>query len=126
MPKQYESIRDKFTGEGMGLKEAKTRAAKIYNAKHKERPVHPGMKYAKGGDIQVAAYAAGGPVLGRERDFLKIPDDFRSAEHGSGKTDEVYGKSLQGKGGGNDGETSYVAPKTKGETKVLKTVKPRK
>lgn len=39
MPKQYEAIRDKFISQGMGTKEAKTRAAKIYNSKHKENPV---------------------------------------------------------------------------------------
>lgn len=41
MPKKYEAIRDKFKKEGMGSKEAKTRAAKIYNATRKrgQRPV---------------------------------------------------------------------------------------
>jgi len=41
MPKQYEAIRDKFEAKGMSAKEAKTRAAKIYNAKRKpgQRPV---------------------------------------------------------------------------------------
>ena len=38
MPKQYEAIRDKFVAKGMPLKEAKTRAAKIYNSVH---PNHP-------------------------------------------------------------------------------------
>lgn len=35
MPKKYEAIRDKFISKGMGTKEAKTRAAKIYNAQKK-------------------------------------------------------------------------------------------
>jgi hypothetical protein len=41
MPKQYEAIRDKFIKEGMGVKEAKMRAAKIFNAKRKkgQKPV---------------------------------------------------------------------------------------
>lgn len=41
MPRQYEAIRDKFIKEGMSSKEAKTRAAKIYNAKRKkgQKPV---------------------------------------------------------------------------------------
>jgi hypothetical protein len=39
MPKQYEAIRDKFISEGMDTKEAKTRAAKIYNSKHHDNPV---------------------------------------------------------------------------------------
>ena len=36
MPKMYESIRDKMMMSGMGEKEAKTRAAKIYNKKRKK------------------------------------------------------------------------------------------
>jgi hypothetical protein len=36
MPKQYEAIRDKLKSEGAGDKEAKTRAAKIYNAARPE------------------------------------------------------------------------------------------
>lgn len=36
MPKQYEAIRDKFAGQGMPLAEAKTRAAKIFNARRPE------------------------------------------------------------------------------------------
>jgi hypothetical protein len=52
MPAAYEAMRDQFYREylskGMkkeaALKAAKTRAAKIYNSKHKKRPVHPGMK----------------------------------------------------------------------------------
>lgn len=39
MPKQYEAMRDKFSGQGMPMKAAKTKAAKIYNAKHKSKPV---------------------------------------------------------------------------------------
>lgn len=35
MPKGYEEIRDKFIADGMPVKEAKTRAAKIWNSKHK-------------------------------------------------------------------------------------------
>jgi hypothetical protein len=39
MPKQYEAMRDKFAKE-MPLKEAKTRAAKFYNANRgSKRPV---------------------------------------------------------------------------------------
>lgn len=41
MPAKYEAIRDKFESKGMGEKEAKTRAAKIFNAGRKpgEAPV---------------------------------------------------------------------------------------
>ena len=39
MPKQYEAIRDSLVKKGLSLKNAKTRAAKIYNSKHKKNPV---------------------------------------------------------------------------------------
>jgi len=39
MPKQYEKMRDKFRREGMPMKEAKAKAARIYNSKHPKRPV---------------------------------------------------------------------------------------
>ena len=49
MPAGYEKIRDKFIAEGMGEKEAKTRAAKIWNAKNPGNPVgrHEGKKKRK-------------------------------------------------------------------------------
>lgn len=39
MPKQYEAIRDSLIKKGLSSKAAKTSAAKIYNSKHKSRPV---------------------------------------------------------------------------------------
>lgn len=41
MPRKYEAIRDKLKSKGMSVAEAKTRAAKIYNATRKpgQRPV---------------------------------------------------------------------------------------
>lgn len=39
MPKAYEKMRDKFKREGMSDKEAKKKAARIYNSKHKKHPV---------------------------------------------------------------------------------------
>lgn len=46
MPKKYEAIRDKFESKGISTKEAKTRAAKIYNATRKkgQAPVTRGSK----------------------------------------------------------------------------------
>lgn len=38
-PKQYVAMRDEFKKEGMDDKAAKTKAAKIYNAKHPDKPV---------------------------------------------------------------------------------------
>jgi hypothetical protein len=39
MPAAYVSMRDKFIAQGMSGKAAKTKAARIYNAKHKDNPV---------------------------------------------------------------------------------------
>lgn len=39
MPKAYEKMRDKFREEGLSDKEAKKKAARIYNSKHPRRPV---------------------------------------------------------------------------------------
>ena len=39
MPKQYESMRDSFKKQGMSAKNAKAKAAAIYNAKHPSAPV---------------------------------------------------------------------------------------
>lgn len=39
MPRQYEAIRNKFEGEGMSTKAAKSHAAAIYNSQHPGRPV---------------------------------------------------------------------------------------
>ncbi len=41
MPAGYEKIRDKLIKQGMPVKEAKRRAAKIWNAEHPKNPVHP-------------------------------------------------------------------------------------
>jgi len=39
MPRGYEKMRDKFISEGMSSKAAKTKAARIYNSQHPDRPV---------------------------------------------------------------------------------------
>ena len=39
MPKAYTAMRDAFKKKGMSDKAAKTKAAKIYNSKHKSKPV---------------------------------------------------------------------------------------
>jgi hypothetical protein len=41
MPRQYEAIRDRLIREGKSEKEAKRRAARIYNARHPDNPVGP-------------------------------------------------------------------------------------
>lgn len=79
MPAQYEAMRDKFA-QDLPLKEAKTKAAKIYNSKHPGAPVTNKPDYAKGHAPKAANYAEGGPVLGRTRAFLKEPVPFRTDE----------------------------------------------
>lgn len=37
MPKGYEKMRDKFKKEGLSDKEAKQKAARIWNSKHKTK-----------------------------------------------------------------------------------------
>ena len=39
MPRAYEAMRDKFIKEGLSSSDAKTKAARIYNAKHPKNPV---------------------------------------------------------------------------------------
>lgn len=39
MPAGYEKLRDSFIKKGMSSKSAKTKAAKIWNSKHKKNPV---------------------------------------------------------------------------------------
>lgn len=48
--------------------------------------------YAKGGDVRVANYAEGGPVLGKDSAFLKTPNEFTEAKNAK-STDEDWGKS---------------------------------
>jgi len=48
MPKQYEAIRDKLASGGMDLKDAKSHAARIYNAAHPSAPVTGKMESLKG------------------------------------------------------------------------------
>ena len=44
MPREYEAIRDRLIRKGFGAREAKTKAAKIYNARRKagQKPVTRG------------------------------------------------------------------------------------
>ena len=96
----------------------------------------PGEAHAAGGTVKEpsmarsksygtfnAAYAAGGPVLGRKREFLKEPVDFRDpgeANQANNDEDNLYAKSGIGSGKG----VAPVPPNTT-KNKALKTVKPR-
>ena len=42
MPAGYEKMRDKFIAEGMSVKAAKRKAARIWNSQHPDNPVYPG------------------------------------------------------------------------------------
>jgi hypothetical protein len=85
---------------------------------------------SKGRGPSVASYAAGGPVLGRTRDFLKEQVEFRDGDEGKGgrlgqggpapaDKDQKYAKSGEGSGKG------IVAP-PEARGKQLSPVKPRK
>ena len=88
-----------------------------------------GKSFAKGGDVRVASYAAGGPVLGRTRDFLKEPVEFREADEGERKNADVVGDTADedqkyGKSGAGRGKGCVPPPPARG--KQLKAVVPRK
>lgn len=48
-----------------------------------------------------ACYARGGAVIGKVSKFMKTPNEFSEASHGTGATDEVYGKGGDGQASGN-------------------------
>lgn len=72
---------------------------------------------AKGYMGKTESFAAGGPVLGRTRDFLKTPDRFTGVKNGPLKDNATQDNF--GKDGGKD-----EAPPVKG--KCLPPVKPKK
>lgn len=98
------------------------------------------MAYAKGGDIRPASYAAGGPVLGRTREFIKTTNEARDPDEGpagyqqyapgrkttivgdTADEDQKYGKDGAGKG---KGMVPNSAPSRRSGDKSLKAVKPR-
>jgi hypothetical protein len=85
------------------------------------------MGYAKGGDVSTTKYAKGGPVLGRQRDFLK-ESDGADQRYGGPNTykDEDSKDENYGKEGKNKGEGDFPVKTRRTGTKTLKTVKPRK
>lgn len=84
----------------------------------------PSMARSKSYGTFGAAYAEGGPVLGRVREFMKEPVDFRmadNADQSKGDEDNAYAKSGIGAGKGIKGGPP---PKRTGD-KSMKAVKPR-
>jgi hypothetical protein len=79
--------------------------------------------YAGGGAVKEGShdveYAKGGGQLGRTKDFMKTPDQFRddgtSRETGGDKADQDYGKDGPAKGKANPA----------GADKSLKAIKPK-
>jgi len=72
--------------------------------------------------------AKGGAALGRTRDFLKEPVEFRERDEGDRKNADVVGDTADadqkyGKDGAGKGNGMVAAPAAKGKT--LKPVKPR-
>lgn len=84
--------------------------------------------YVKGERPRDLAAAKGGSTLGRTRDFLKEPDQFRAAYHGDRESPDVVGDiaaddNKYGKSGIGAGKGMCAVPAAKG--KSLKPVKPR-
>jgi hypothetical protein len=67
--------------------------------------------YAKGGDVRDAAYATGGAVLGRAKDFMKAPNQFTDTndEADSNARGPSRYQSKYAKSGANSGEPNPKA-----------------
>jgi|ThiBio_1000_plan_1041568.scaffolds.fasta_scaffold00499_33 hypothetical protein len=85
--------------------------------------------YAKGSKPQdISDSAKGGPALGRTRDFLKEPVEFRDPDEGKRQSADVVGDTADedqkyGKSGPGQGTGCMAAPKARG--KSLPAIKPR-
>jgi hypothetical protein len=85
-------------------------------------------EYVKGERPRDMEAAKGGATLGRARDFLKEPDQFRAAYHGDRQSPDVVGDIAEddnkyAKSGIGAGKGMCPPPAAKG--KSLKPVKPR-
>lgn len=84
--------------------------------------------FVKGEKPRDLEAAKGGSVLGRTRDFLKEPDQFRAAYHGDRESADVVGDiaaddNKYAKSGPGAGKGMCAVPPEKG--KELKAIKPR-
>jgi hypothetical protein len=90
MPADYEAMRDKFNSEGLSLKAAKTKAARIYNSQHPNAPVtgraegHSAMDN-KGFKSKDQTFAKGGASLGRSHGYAKSFEDGGPVEADAGQ-----------------------------------------
>lgn len=60
---------------------------------------------SKSSGSKTIRYARGGAVIGKVSEFMKTPNEFSEASHGSGATDEVFGKGGGGQASGNSNPT---------------------
>lgn len=79
--------------------------------------------YAKGGPTKVGCYAEGGAVLGRTRDFLKEPVEFRDPDEGKRKNPDVVGDIADkdqkyAKSGVGSGKGIHAAPAQKSKSAI--------
>ncbi len=86
-------------------------------------------EYAKGEKPRDLEAAKGGSVLGRTRDFLKEPVEFRNPDEGKRECPDVVGDTADedqkyAKSGIGAGSGCYPPPKAK--DKSLPAIKPRK
>lgn len=60
---------------------------------------------SKSSGSKTMRYARGGAVIGKTSEFMKTPNEFTEPSHGSGATDEVFGKGGGGQASGNSNPT---------------------
>lgn len=94
---------------------------KLFYANGGKFPGQKESEMSKGSGPKDASYAAGGPVIGKVSNFMKVPDEFRDPDEGDATADEdqKYAKSGEGSG------TGFIKP-PKAASKCLPPVKPRK
>lgn len=64
---------------------------------------------------KAASYAAGGPVIGKYSNFMKVKDEFRDPDEGNASADEDQNYAKSGEGAGK----GFIKP-PKNTRKVLK------
>ncbi len=74
------------------------------------------MAYAKGSRPRTVKYAAGGPVLGKVSNFMKVPDEFRDPDEGDARADEDQNYAKSGEGAGK----GFIKPDKPRASKVIK------
>jgi hypothetical protein len=120
MPKQYEAIRDRFIAQGMNEREAKSRAAAIYNSTHKTAPVTNRPGYAAGGEV-------------RDPSSHRTPSQVKKLDHGYNHRPEVIrrrseqnkGRALLGLKKGDPRDAGHIKPLDKGGHTTRSNLEPQ-